>query len=889
MKKSSNFTLSPIYLALFTGSISLSSSASFAAECNHQSVTEGFNLSDQTSTKTFNQCTANLTHAKTQNTFDFSNNTQIEFNQANITGELKNMSGHFGGFYFINNDKSNLNINNSSITLNNPNDQNSFLGGSATILSNNANLNIKESNLKRSSNTDGNVIVWAENATVNISNTTFESYRNEAQSSFYRTPLLDLRDSKITLNNNKFISQQSGYGIYVTNGSLSSVGNKLEFTNGTLPLLDSNNATVISKNDTFILTRDAGKDSFYVRPTISMQNSNVTLDSPSITQTNGDSFFSIKDSTFMLNNPNLKHSGTTNSTLFDYIENTKNNITVNNLTTSVNTAFRVIDGRVFDKKEITTITLNNSNITADSLSSNSFDSHSLVVAAQKSTLIGNMLGSGIKHLNLIDSHWNLSKTSSVTNLEAKNSNISFVKRDDSRFTTLSIEGNLSGSAHFSLNSDLSKQISDQITVSGAAEGSHTLEVHNSGDEPTKEGGRVTLVETKSGSALFKLQNQDNKDYVDAGAYRYHLNKEGTNWVLSNKVEEKPVAPITPSKPIDPVKPVVPVAPSTPVEPVKPVTPSTPVEPAEQIEPVIPSTPVAPIVPITPDEVVLSEKSNALVSLKQAQILQLEQGINNIHQRLGELKSTGNSNVWVRNLNTRNKFDRTYTATNSRTSGFNQNLHSLEVGVDFAVSERIRLGGFVGNARSNVDFSGNYGSGKVKNQTVGIYGTFLANNGFYWDNIAKYARVKSESAVTGERRYNGYTLSTEIGRHHNVGHWTITPQLQAAWTKLSSKADEDGISALTARAGVRVANHLDFAGWKFEPYVELNGITTRTNQNAVRVNQYSFDVAETKGRIESAIGANAVVGNHRIGLEASLTNGKYLDQPYKVQLAYRYHW
>ncbi|VEI47497.1 outer membrane autotransporter ycgv [Actinobacillus equuli] len=244
---------------------------------------------------------------------------------------------------------------------------------------------------------------------------------------------------------------------------------------------------------------------------------------------------------------------------------------------------------------------------------------------------------------------------------------------------------------------------------------------------------------------------------------------------------------------------------------------------------------------------------------------------------------------MRNANGRNELDAMLVAENARSSGFKQDIHTLQIGADAAVTDNIRVGGFVGNSRSDLEFGGEYGSAKVKAQAVGAYATYLANNGFYWDNVAKYERITAKSNQTGKRHYNAHTLSSEIGRIHTLGRWTITPQLQAAWTKLSSKVDEEGISALTARAGVRVANHLDFAGWKFEPYVELNGITTRTNQNAVRVNQYSFDVAETKGRIESAIGANAVVGNHRIGLEASLTNGKYLDQPYKVQLAYRYHW
>ncbi|EER47802.1 pertactin precursor [Actinobacillus minor NM305] len=311
-----------------------------------------------------------------------------------------------------------------------------------------------------------------------------------------------------------------------------------------------------------------------------------------------------------------------------------------------------------------------------------------------------------------------------------------------------------------------------------------------------------------------------------------------------------------------------------MEPVKPVTPS--VEPNYPTEPTI--------------EKALSEKSNALVSLRQAQLALVESNLESLHQRLGELKNGEKGNVWVRNVNSRNDFASTRTASDSHSSGFEQDVHSVQLGADAALTDNIRLGGFVGNARSDVDFDGEYGSGKVKTQSLGLYGTYLANNGFYWDNVAKYEYVKSESATTGKRKYNAYTLSTEVGRIHQLGQgWTVTPQIQAAWTRLSSQSDEERLSALTARAGVRVAKAIEFNGWKLQPYTEINGITTQTNNNQVRVNQYLFDVAESKGRIQTALGINAAVGNHRLGLEGSVTNGKYLDQPYKVQAVYRYSW
>ena len=491
-------------------------------------------------------------------------------------------------------------------------------------------------------------------------------------------------------------------------------------------------------------------------------------------------------------------------------------------------------------------------------------------------------------MTLKNSQWTINNDSEVDLLAVSKSNITF-EPSSSAFKTLAIT-DLIGNANFTMNTDLANQQSDKIVVTGSDNGSFGLNINDSGNEPNAANGKVTLVETVTGTAQFALLG---KDYVDAGAYRYRLNQEGNNWVLSNKANESSKT-TQPEKPVEQPKPIVPVE-----EKPKPTTPST----SEQTTEVTPTPPVVPVTPTeqpkptTPEQVVppmvekaLSEKSNALVSLRQAQLALVESNLEGLHQRLGELKNGEKGNVWVRNVNSRNDFASTRTASNSRSSGFEQDVHSVQLGADAALTDNIRLGGFVGNARSDVDFDGEYGSGKVKTQSLGIYGTYLANNGFYWDNVAKYEYVKSESASTGKRKYNAYTLSTEIGRIHQLGQgWTVTPQIQAAWTRLSSQSDEERLSALTARAGVRVAKAIEFDGWKLQPYAEVNGITTQTNQNAVRVNQYLFDVAESKGRIQTALGINAAVGNHRLGLEGSVTNGKYLDQPYKVQAVYRYSW
>ena len=463
--------------------------------------------------------------------------------------------------------------------------------------------------------------------------------------------------------------------------------------------------------------------------------------------------------------------------------------------------------------------------------------------------------------------WDLVDNSEVTDLHLNNSAVSLTNTN-APYATLTITGNLTGSGIFNLNTNIAENKSDKIVVKGTAEGNHKIGVTNQGANVAN--GKVTLVETNGGNAAFSLTNPNNR--VDLGAYQYFLTKEGNNWVLANSknvvTPTPPVAPVTPSKPVvTPSKPAV--TPSTPV-----VTPSNPVVPPA----VLPSTPL------------LSDLANAQVSLRQAQLLLVEDDLNGIHQRLGEVKNGEKGNVWVRNVNSRQKLAALSTGE-SETSGFKQNVHSLQVGADAAVTDNLRVGGFVGRSQANVDFNGHYGDGKVRSNSVGLYAAYLADNGIYVDNIVKYSRLHANSDHTEKRHYNAYTISSELGKRFSLANdWTITPQAQLAWTHISSQENEDSLSSVYSRIGLRVAKGFALSnGWNLQPYAEVNAITSKNRSSKIHYTNSALDVASSRGRFESAVGLNAGFANHRFGLEVSRADGKNFDKPYAIQAVYRYQW
>ena len=621
-------------------------------------------------------------------------------------------------------------------------------------------------------------------------------------------------------------------------------------------LFELNNSTVTMHNSK-VLISDSNQDSILEAFALN-QKSKLTLNNVNVTSNNDSSIFVYEAENqarpeLIVNNSNVSipqggiialRSGV------GEVINSHFSATFNNSTISGFALASAESTKLSDTKSLTEniqLTFNNSTVSGGTTT----DSNSVL------------------NLNLNNSNWTTKaftdedgvvQTTSLTNLALNNGVVNLA---NDNYQGIIIRGNLTGSGTFNLNTNIAENKSDRIVVKGTAEGNHKIGVTNQGANVAN--GKVTLVETNGGNAAFSLTNPNNR--VDLGAYQYFLTKEGNNWVLANSKNSvtptPPVAPVTPSKPV--------VTPNKPV-----VTPNKPV-----------ATPTTPVLPSTP---LLSDLANAQVSLRQAQLLLVEDDLSGIHQRLGEVKNGEKGNVWVRNVNSRQKLAALSTGE-SETSGFKQNVHSLQVGADAAVTDNLRVGGFVGRSQAKVDFNGHYGDGKVRSNSVGLYAAYLADNGIYVDNIVKYSRLHANSDHTEKRHYNAYTISSELGKRFSLANdWTITPQAQLAWTHISSQENEDSLSSVYSRIGLRVAKGFALSnGWNLQPYAEVNAITSKNRSSKIHYTNSALDVASSRGRFESAVGLNAGFANHRFGLEVSRADGKNFDKPYAIQAVYRYQW
>lgn len=109
---------------------------------------------------------------------------------------------------------------------------------------------------------------------------------------------------------------------------------------------------------------------------------------------------------------------------------------------------------------------------------------------------------------------------------------------ESRFNTLTVNGKLNGQGTFRFMSELFGYRSDKLKLAESSEGTYTLAVNNTGNEPVSL-EQLTVVEGKDNKPLsdklnFTLQN----NYVDAGAWRYQLIRKDGEFRLHNPVKEQ---------------------------------------------------------------------------------------------------------------------------------------------------------------------------------------------------------------------------------------------------------------------------------------------------------------------------------------------------------------
>ncbi|PHI28127.1 P.93 [Budvicia aquatica] len=456
----------------------------------------------------------------------------------------------------------------------------------------------------------------------------------------------------------------------------------------------------------------------------------------------------------------------------------------------------------------------------------------------------NDIKNGVINIAIDNASWTMNSDSSIDSLSLlNNGEVTLFNAQNShpQRNVLTVE-NLSGQGSFKLRTDIvgdgsGNNSGDLLRVTGTTEGSHTLTVMNNGSAATDGTETLTVVETADGNGQFSLNSK-----VELGGYEYDLRKIETHWQLFG-------------------------APAT-----------------SQIE--MPQPPPEPRITSTADASANFLNIGYLMNYAETQTLL---------QRMGDLRQNGErGDMWLRGF--AGKFD---SFSGGKLSQFDMSYSGMQIGADKRISPEVPLfvGVFMGQTQGSPDYRS--GDGTTKSSNAGIYGSYMAANGFYTDAVAKYSHVKNnfsvrdsqDNRVRGNGNSDGVSLSLEAGQKFNLTEqnrgFYVEPQLQltyghqdAAQIKASNglKVDLGSYESLMGRASALLGYELNQGDNKVNVYLKTGLVREFEGDVDYQLNG-STESHTFKGNWwNNGIGVSAQVGKqHTLYLDLDSSTGNKFDQ------------
>lgn len=577
------------------------------------------------------------------------------------------------------------------------------------------------------------------------------------------------------------------------------------------------------------------------------------------------------------------------------------------------------------------ITMTGSVMSQGGLIDLNFASGSLWAGSASSDKINN----GHLNVNLNDSEWRVAGNSVLDNLQMNQSLVDLTAAtDDSNYSTLTV-ANLSGSGNFALRTNLAGEGNgvynngDKVVVTESSAGDYRLLIQNRGSAVTNGNEVLTVVATPDGVATFKGVSD-----VELGGYVYTVNKQGTNWVLSSPkteaetpdvpsdgAEASPATPSVPDEDVDDssVLPTVPaeVPPATPSVPDKEIDDSSvlPTAPAE-VPPATPSVPDkehddSSVLPTAPAEVppgdsgptVISRTANAGANFLNIGYLINYAETQTLMQRMGDVRqSKTGGNVWLRGIG-----GRFSGFASGKLSHFSMNYTGYQFGVDKRVSEEIPvyLGLFMGATEASPHYKS--GNGTTRSSHVGLYSTWMNDNGYYADGIVKFNRLRNQFSVndtqqnkiSGTSASYGLSASLEAGKKisfsEEANGFYLEPQLQmtAGHQDSSSLRASNGLNinlssykSVLGRAGVLAGYEINQSGYNLNSYFKT-GVMREFSGGAHYTLNSSRENLSFKGNgWNNGVGVSAQLNNHTLFVEADRIDGNRFNQS-QINAGYRF--
>ncbi|GKX61490.1 outer membrane autotransporter barrel domain-containing protein [Pragia fontium] len=471
------------------------------------------------------------------------------------------------------------------------------------------------------------------------------------------------------------------------------------------------------------------------------------------------------------------------------------------------------------------------------------------------------INGGELNISMADSRWNMTADSNLDKLVLNNSMVDF---SEDKVGSLLTIGELSGNGHFILRTDLVSDgvnaIGDKLVVSGKSEGNHQLTVLNRGSLATTGNEILTVVETQDGQATFTSTSE-----VELGGYLYAVRQNGTHWELYS-----PGVYVPPPEP----------------EP----------EPQPDPEPIPEPEP-------NPNPSITTSADAGANFLNIGYLLNYAES-QTLFQRMGDLRQTGKSgDMWLRGF--AGKFD---SFAGGKLSRFDMNYDGMQLGADKQVTEQLPvfMGIFTGLTKGSPNYAS--GDGTVKSHHFGVYGTYIAENGFYLDGMVKYSRLKNDfsvrdsqnNRVSGNGSSDGVSFSLETGQKLSLGQqgngFYIEPQAQLSYshqdaTRVNAsnglKVDLGSYESLIGRTSAVVGYELQQGGNSLNVYLKTGYLREFAGDTDYRLNGSPESHSFKGGWWNNGVGVSAQMNQqHTLYLDLDTSTGNKFNQR-QINAGYRF--
>lgn len=279
------------------------------------------------------------------------------------------------------------------------------------------------------------------------------------------------------------------------------------------------------------------------------------------------------------------------------------------------------------------------------------------------------------------------------------------------------------------------------------------------------------------------------------------------------------------------------------------------------------------------------------------------------QRIGELRHSNASqqdgDVWMRGFGGQlNSFG------GQQLVGFDMTYAGTQIGIDKRIatsSGEAYIGVMGGMTHANPNYRG--GDGTTKDYHFGLYGTFIADNGFYIDAVAKYTYMKNHfsvkdtagNSVQGKGTSDGYSASLELGKRFHLngtpqsGGYYFEPQAQITYGYQGGMSVNatNGVRATFSNYNYTIGRASGIFGYEIASNNPVN-IYFKTGYVREMHSSVSYKLNDQKqhydfrgGWWDNGLGITAQINKkHNIYSELDYAKGSRFDQK-QINVGYRY--